>query len=318
MTNWLVTKNFIRRILLFLVVLPAWAFAQSSGGLIIFGDSVSDSGNFFHQTGDVVKAPFEPIPDAPYAIGGHHFSNNATWVEQLAETLDLVPSAHPAVVRPGRFTNYAFGRARARAGAPVFPMFDLGSQVGLFLTDFGGTAPSDALYVVFIGSNDARDAANEAAGGGNPVPIIAASVTAISNNIVALFFSGAKTFVVLNVPNLGLLPAVPDPFRPGATAITVGYNGALSGALDAVESIIGPLGGQIIRVDTFALFNDVVADGGMAAGLSNVTDACLTFFVQGGAICEDPDAFLFWDGAHPTRAGHAILAAEVAGVLPAP
>ena len=318
MTNWLMTKNLIRRILLFLVVLPAWAFAQSSGGLIIFGDSLSDSGNFFAQTGEFVLAPFEVIPDAPYAIGGHHFSNDATWVEQLADSEDLDPSAHPAVVRPGRFTNYAFGRARARAGAPVFPLFDLTTQVNQFLSDFGNNAPSDAVYVFFIGSNDARDAATEAAGGGDPIPIIAASVTAISNNIVALFFSGARTFVVLNVPNLGLVPAVPDPFRPGATAITVGYNGALSGALDAVESLIGPLGGQIIRVDTFTLLNDVVADGGMAAGLSNVDDACLTFFVQGGAICEDPDAFLFWDGIHPTRAGHAVLAAEVAGVLPVP
>ena len=317
MTNWLVTKNFIRRIILLMLVLPGWAFAQSSGGFIIFGDSLSDSGNFFHQTGDVVKAPFEPIPNAPYAIGGHHFSNGATWVEQLAVTLAVVPSAHPAVVRPGRFTNYAFGRARARAGAPIFSSFDLTTQVNLFLSDFGGNAPSDATYIVFIGANDARDAF--AAGG--DAAIVAASVTAISTNIGALTTMGARTFVVLNVPNLAITPAInglPDPFPVFAMMFTVAYNAALSAALDAVEPLVIANGGQIIRVDTFSLLNAVVADGGAAAGLSNVTDACLTFGVKGGFMCKGANGYLFWDDAHPTRAGHAVLAAELAGVLSAP
>lgn len=317
MTNWLVTENFIRRILLFLAVLPAWAFAQNSGGLVIFGDSLSDSGNFFHQTGDVVKAPFEPIPDAPYAIGGHHFSNGATWVEQLAVTKAVVPSAHPAVVRPGRFTNYAFGRARARAGAPVFSSFDLTTQVNLFLSDFGGNAPSDATYIVFIGANDARDAFTA---GGDPA-IVGASVTAISANIAALFASGARTFVVLNVPNLAITPAIndlPDPIPLLATLFTMAYNAALSTALDAVEPLVMSGGGQIIRVDAFSLLNAVVADGGAAAGLSNVTDACLTFGVSGRFMCNDANGHLFWDDAHPTRAGHAVFAAEIANVLSAP
>jgi phospholipase/lecithinase/hemolysin len=31
--------------------------------------------------------------------------------------------------------------------------------------------------------------------------------------------------------------------------------------------------------------------------------------------CYDADAFLFWDGIHPTKAGHAILARETASVV---
>jgi phospholipase/lecithinase/hemolysin len=317
MTNSLVTKIFIRRIFLLMLVLPAWAFAQSSESIIIFGDSLSDSGNFFHQTGDTVKAPFVPIPDAPYRIGGHHFSNGATWVEQLSGTLGFDPSAHPAVVRPGRFTNYAFGRARARADAETFSSFDLTTQVNLFLSDFQGKAPSDATYVVFIGANDARDAF---ALGGDPI-IVTEAVTAISTNIGALTVMGARTFVVFNVPNLGIVPAInalPDPIPAFATLFTIAYNAALSTALDAVEPLVRAHGGKIIRVDTFSILNAVVADGGLAAGLSNVEDACLTFGVKGGFMCDDPDAYLFWDGAHPTRAGHAVLAAEVASVLSAP
>ena len=307
----------VRRIIPVLLLLPAWAFAEVSGGLIIFGDSLSDSGNFFHQTGNRAQAPYEPIPDAPYKIGGNHFSNGATWIEQLSEILDLDPTAHPAVINPGKFTNYAFGRARARAGAPVFSQFDLSTQVGLFLSDFGGHAPSDATYIIFIGTNDARDAF--AAGG--DASIVIDAVSAVGANIAALFSQGARNFIVLNVPNLGITPAVsalPAPIPVLATLFTQGYNAALSAALDTVEPLVLSGGGEIIRVDTFSILNTVVADGGATTGLTNVADACLTFGVKGGFMCEEPDTHLFWDGGHPTRAGHAVFAAELANLLFAP
>jgi phospholipase/lecithinase/hemolysin len=34
-----------------------------------------------------------------------------------------------------------------------------------------------------------------------------------------------------------------------------------------------------------------------------------------GAICERPDRYLFWDGIHPTRAGHHIIARAAAHAL---
>ena len=43
-------------------------------------------------------------------------------------------------------------------------------------------------------------------------------------------------------------------------------------------------------------------------GLTNVEDSCLAFGVVPGAVCERPDRYLFWDGEHPTRAGHRIIA----------
>jgi phospholipase/lecithinase/hemolysin len=45
----------------------------------------------------------------------------------------------------------------------------------------------------------------------------------------------------------------------------------------------------------------------------NVTDACIDVFT--GTVCEPASRYLFWDGIHPTRAGHAILAEEAARVL---
>ena len=133
------------------------AAAESVEQLIVFGDSLSDSGNHFIAFKQVSTRPFVPEPEASYLIGGFHFSNGPTWVEQLAHKLGIPKSGAPALLHPGHFTNYAVGRARARAEAPQFPDFDLATQVSRFLGDFGSQAPSDALYVIWIGSNDIGD-----------------------------------------------------------------------------------------------------------------------------------------------------------------
>src|SRR5262245_61575441 len=48
--------------------------------IVVFGDSLSDTGNFFHLTGGLV-------PPSPYANG--RFSNGPLWVEYLADDLGM-------------------------------------------------------------------------------------------------------------------------------------------------------------------------------------------------------------------------------------
>ena len=88
--------------------------ATPYSGIFVFGDSLSDSGNVFESTHGVATAPYDPVPALPYAIGGHHFSNGATWIERVADDLKLAQAAMPALRERGLFGNYAFGGARAR------------------------------------------------------------------------------------------------------------------------------------------------------------------------------------------------------------
>ena len=53
----------------------------------------------------------------------------------------------------------------------------------------------------------------------------------------------------------------------------------------------------------------------MAFGFSNVTESCITPEVIRRAICSKPDEYLFWDGIHPTRIAHAILARRAEEIL---
>jgi hypothetical protein len=68
------------------------ASAQDVTKLVFFGDSLPDPGNYFVAFGTIAKPPFVPIPDAPYAIGGHHCGNGATSAEQLASDSNALAS----------------------------------------------------------------------------------------------------------------------------------------------------------------------------------------------------------------------------------
>lgn len=278
---------------------------------VVFGDSLSDSGNAFVLLMDVELPPFELIPDAPYARGGLHFSNGKTWVEQLAADLDAQRSTRPALLQPLRFSNYAVGGARARPEG----IFDLASQVQLFLRDFGGSAPSDALYVVYLGSNDARDALAALVtdpSGATSAMILQAALGAIRDNLLMLHAAGARRFLVPNVPNLALVPAVRlqgPAAQAAAQWLATSFNDGLATLLNGLEA---GLGMDIARLDVFALLNEVVATPA-AFGLTEVEAACITPNTRIHPYCTRPDNYLFWDGIHPTRAGHGILATR-AGV----
>jgi phospholipase/lecithinase/hemolysin len=296
------------------------AFARHELGfdrIVTFGDSLSDAGNAYLATGDFAVRPFDPVPAAPYLIGRFRFSNGPTWIEWLARGLRLPRSGRPALLRPGIYANYAIGGARARPSAgPV----DIDREIDLFLGDFGGLAPLEALYAIWIGSNDLRDAF--AALGSDPTgaasqAIIAEALEATGDSIERLWDAGASSFLVLNLPNLTVSPAV-RALGPAAQAaaqdLSVRYNAGLEQTLQDLEALPDLEGIIIARLDIFAILNAAAADP-ESVGLINVTDSCITPDVVRGAICRRPDTYLFWDYVHPTTQAHRLLGKEAKAVL---
>ena len=191
---------------------PGWAGAQSRfSGIVVFGTSLSDPGNAFVLVGDAGTPPdfmLNPllIPSAPYAKGGHHFSNGATWVEQYARSVGLGDSVRPALATTDpAVTNYAVGAARAYDDGVNF---NLTRQVDTFLQRAGGVASPQALYVIEMGGNDIRDAFQIYATGGNGGPILGQALASIAANIQRLYVAGAREFLVWAAPNVALTPAI--------------------------------------------------------------------------------------------------------------
>lgn len=315
--------------------------------VFVFGDSISDNGNVADLLDQVFPPPLPPVretfpyaglvPDAPYAISDR-FSNGPVWTDRLGLQNSLAGG-----------TNYAYGGAESGPLTGVTPVpgevsvLQQVSDPGQFISSLGGApAPADALYVVAPVGNDLRraleeyltafgavvqgggstgdaDAAAQAAAGG----ILGDSVANVGAIIAALSGVGAQDFLIFNGADIGLLPAVslldltvPLPVALIATGLANTYNQLLDGLLDALAFDVG-------RLDIFGLLNDISGNPGKYAkyGLNNVTDSCITpasLLPPDGAVCANPEQYLFWDGVHLSTTGHAILANAVVAAIPEP
>lgn len=287
--------------------LTASVSARNFSGLYVFGDSLSDSGNIALIIGsdsNQIITDNGYIPNSPYASG--QFTDGDVWATTFASAIGLSPFAQPVLAGGG---NFAFGGARTSTDGLNLPP-SLVTQGAVFLGSTGGIAPHDALYVLQGGGNDARDALLAIASGADPQSVIEATATLYAQSIGSLVdqlqTAGAERVVVWNVPNIGLLPAIT---QQGSQAsflgeqVALAMNGALSNRLSEETGVT--------IFDDFNLVTQAVMNP-TAAGLMNATDAC-------GAIAAcDPSTYLFWDGLHPTSAGHALLAQHMIQAIPEP
>jgi phospholipase/lecithinase/hemolysin len=319
-------NSFLHRVLTFAVLsiaLASFASAQTIQKIVFFGDSLSDSGNNYIFTGQSTRQPFPLESTYSYDIGGHHYSNGATWAEEVSSALHILNSGKPSLRHPGVFTNYAVGEARSRPGSPIFPNFDLTTQVDDFLADFGGKAPAQTLFVIWIGGTDIQDALNALSvdpSGATSTVILEDALAAIGTNIATLYGAGAREFLIVSVPDLGKTPLArylgthENPLIPLlASQLTGEFDLGLEAGTAPLAGLPGMKYFQFFDVN--ALLDQVVASPG-SFGLTDVVDSCTVPFVTAHAICTDPGSYLFWDGTHPTTAGHAIVASAVLSLLP--
>jgi phospholipase/lecithinase/hemolysin len=295
-----------------LVVSPIAAHAYSS--IYVFGDSLSDTGNQLARTSEP-GSTFPPSPVAPYFPG--QFSNGPNWVAGLSKRLGF---GTPLPSRTGG-TNYAWGGATSGyppTSNPAIPVPTFTTQADSFLSSVGSAAPSSALYLVWIGSNDVNSVIRNGVTGTNAVTQLQGAALTEANDIARLASKGAKNFLVPLVEDLGLSPRRIDMGTAAsmtATALSMAYNAALEADLAAVTAMPGI---HLSVLDTFALVDSAIADPA-AYKLTNVTGACYvgpTF--GGGTVCADPNDYLFWDNQHFSAVGNEIIANAAFDLVPEP
>jgi phospholipase/lecithinase/hemolysin len=129
--------------------------------------------------------------------------------------------------------------------------------------------------------------------------------------IKVLRSAGATTFMVWNMPNIGATPALNrDPAAVGAAIFFTAYfNGRLGEELLELSEEYKI---DIKIVDVNGKLEAVVT-APAEFGLSNTTQACIS--LEAPFTCAQPNDYLFWDGIHPSAAGHSILAHEAGALL---
>lgn len=293
-------------LLLILIILPISVFAVGKPftNMYVFGDSLSDNGNLasLPQYSFLNSPPFE-----------HAFTNGPVAVEVLATYLGLKANPSLHLVGAPQGTNYAV--AGATAGDTGDVNINLSSQVDVFLGyQPNYLAPEDALYIIFIGGNDLRDALSKPG-----KPVIKNAVQAIDFNIRKLITAGAGSIMVVNVGNLGLAPAISALGKnvvKKASLLTKQFNSNLSSHLIKIEKDFNV---DIIEFDLFQLSN-FVATNSVGLGYINSTEACyntaeLKYYTRcdSGANFED---FVYFDSLHPTKATHERMGSAFYSLVP--
>ncbi len=282
--------------------------------MVVIGDSLSDNGNLSLASGAQQPSRFTTNP-------------GKVAVENIADHygLALTPS-----VAGGN--DYAFGGARVDVAAGGGAVPSLTAQWAGYLAAAGGHADARTLYSVWGGANDIFYYVQAAAIGASTPQQTQAGVATAAQQELALLGSmhaaGARYALVFNLPDIGKTPAaaLQGPAAQQALAqLSLLYNGTLDGGLNQLSD----QGLNVVPVDVYALFNEVIAEPSKF-GFDNVTTpACGTGSTsllcgpQGSGApytyaAGTDQSYLFADGVHPTTAAHAMLAQYVIAELNAP
>jgi outer membrane lipase/esterase len=266
--------------------------------LVIFGDSLSDTGNLSLATGGLY-----PGNAQPYAPG--RYSNGLLWTDFLAAGLGDANDA--ASYRLGG-NNYAFAGARTGSGSGVPGLLD---QTSLWAT----TQPADAnaLYVLVGGGNDMRDARTDAPGNsvleGKFRQISAANAVAnLQSSLGVLAAHGAKHVLVSSLADLGNTPEA-QLLGVGAASsdASLQFNLLMPGLLQYGAV----LGLDVTFLDMAGVVSAVRANPA-AYGIADIDHPCAGFFFSTGVSC---DFSAFSDVLHPSSRAHELIAGAAFSAL---
>ncbi|MDO9622478.1 MAG: autotransporter domain-containing protein [Pseudomonas sp.] len=313
--------------------LPAATHAMPYSQLIIFGDSLSDSGQFPDIGSPLLGG--NPTGGVRFTnrTGPLYFGNNSEYFDAVAtqrlaallglQALPSTPILPQVLTGNADGTNYAVGGYRTDQ-----ILASITAANGSVVNAGGGTIRTRNGYLVDMPRVD-PNALFYINGGGNDVlqgivtdqASAAAAAADLVAGVAALQQAGARTIIVSDLPDVGLTPlGFVSGFRAGWSSAAGLLNAELGNQLSA-------LGGNVIRLNFRGLLSEVQSDLATfgfdpLVAQTDVCfsgDSCLADPTWGiGGLTPNPDRLMFNDGVHPTGAVQQISADYIYSILGAP
>ena len=283
------SSKIILAVFLALLCLTTTVVAAPYSSVVVYGDSLSDNGNFYLATG---------LPGAPYYNG--RASNGLVAVEQLAASMGV-----PLVDFAWIGATTGTGNYRDGGSVTSFGAYNLPGMTTVYNSTKGSLGPyvPSALFIVWGGPNDILAPSPLDS---TPTEIITRALANELAIIMDLKGMGVESILVPGMPDLGLTPYFKS-LGPAAAAQGTAFTDAFNTGLQAL------LPSDVLYYDTVSLLRSVV-NNPATYGFTNATDAC----TDGTNVCGDPNNYVFFDDFHPTTATHAILAGEFAATAAVP
>jgi outer membrane lipase/esterase len=281
--------------------------------LLVFGDSLSDSGNAYRLTDGA-------LPDAAYYHDGR-FSDGLIWVDHLAARQNYY--ADLLLGRPieGSVGALNFAVAGAASGnqqldASTMAAPGLVTQVRSYL-DYAASSARPAersSAMIWVGGNDYAARATEP----GEVPsghtaFVRGVVGNIGGAVNSLSSAGVKDVTLLNLfafsrtpSSQALLPEV----QAAGDALVAEHNAEL---LSLAARANGAGGTRVVLVDVHRLIESIAANPA-AYGFTTVDRPCLVDGASPECVSSaEARGRLFWDGTHLSSAGQELVYETIVG-----
>lgn len=270
--------------------------------LVIFGDSLSDTGNLASVT-----------TNFPFPFFQNRISNGPVLVDYLASELGFEARAS----QENNGNNFAVAGGNILGSDPE----DLSSQVDSLLSR-NRVLSQNGLYFLMMGGNDLRGirSLNSLAAQARINQVL----DRFDEQLVRLYEAGARTFLIANVANIGRIPETlmrqqNDPgISARAEAYVRSYNTALTQRLMAFKQRPG------VSLNIFDLFTELegILDNANAFGFTQTEVGC--FDIDGFSFQSDClfgtrfDRFVFFDNIHPTGKTNELASMALIDTIPLP
>jgi outer membrane lipase/esterase len=282
--------------------------------IFVFGDSLSDTGNSLAitQPAPLPRPPYGDSFDKTGSITGYfpgRFTDGQNWVDYfpgVAASFGFDIAAPIAAYGPGNTddnaTNFAVGGSTSgnlNVLSKTLPSFP--DQIDRYVARFGGKSDTDDLCVIWIGANDFS-------AGIDPVQTVAN----IKDGISKLSRAGARTFAVINIPDLALTPHVKA--LDGATILAARRFVFTTNILLEIEllrfAFLRRINIQIVDIN--AIFVPLVCQPSRFCFANSIMPALVALASNPQT---NPNDYVFWDDFHPTTKAHYIAARFIYSAL---
>jgi len=275
--------------------------------VVVFGDSLSDNGNLY----EFMRHQLPPSP--PYFEG--RFSNGPVWIEHL------MASYFPGNTSSHLF-DYAYGGAGVSEEDEDDVLFTLRREINTYLLAHDDKASPDSLFVVWIGSNNYLGLPSD----------VEKTIEDVNEGIVHslkhLADKGAKHVLIVNLPDLGRIPAAIEFDSVDIlTYFAKKHNSLLDKTIADFKEQYPAV--EWLYFDLNEAFNYLL-EHPKEYGITNITDTCSNSLVNKltktsvlkmvssvtPKLKHDAcDGYLFFDLVHPTAQAHEILAEKARVML---
>ena len=265
---------------------------------VVFGDSVSDTGNI--PSGGPPGYTAGAFTDGPDTTPSTTIQG--VWHQQLAQDLGI-PQATASTAGG---TNFAYYAAVTSSNDPTY--LSLQTQVNQYLGR--GQTSANSLYLFWGGANDVTNLAPST----NAAQYQNAATTAvqnIQNQITQLYNAGGRNFLWVNLPSFDKVPsglASAPAVQAGLAAGSLTFDTDWMAAITQLQQEFPQI--TITGLDAYSLFNSMT-NNPSAYGFTNVTQNAFTAY-QDGDTALNPDQYLYWNQDHMTTAADAVIAGAAA------